>query len=514
MVNEALHQWPVRMMDRSSFVRLLKGDAIQIAPKPGLTAKQAHAAFLKAVANMSEEEIASTLEHMVGDDWQKMYMSIALSKRFSVYTQFRDIRFARLHHWPKTLEKKGPGWEAFKDWIAKRRSGQVELKGGPYKVWNVCPFGLAPVVAWACVLGGEVMQMFSAWLIKGSPVGVGVIYVDDTAQRGDTKAQAYERQQRMGKLTTWLGFLTNLEKQQAPTRVMEFLGVVYDLNKLEIYMSPERNARLLLTINGVLCAGGLLFSALEELAGHMIWYSENMVGAATFTQGILNLFPRGHGMARLDKDQRKRMANVFIDLTPQANRHLHWWREHLHPDYSWPGARIRMPAHQTPVVVVKSDASGEGICGYVYRARIHWFYCPKHLAGPERVAWLELAPAVAWAEEYGENASEEVVRWGFDSTVACFAMYKRRSKNWDLQALLERLALLRERFRFLIVPAHTTRSFNELSDCATRAVLLQEYLKYLPPDVRLPDDLLGSAKCSSRTSPISSGPIFSLDLSA
>ena len=328
-VNPSLKKWRFRMQGKDSAVRLFNGDGRR-----------------EAEVDSGED----TEEMMATVDLSKCYLTLGLHRLFQPFTWFSDVR--RETTWRGKLVLKPT--KLWFDCQKLRRRKRLPR----WRFWKTCNFGLAPMVAYACALGGELVQAFHSWIVDGKPAGRTSNFVDDNLVVNRGRQRTLRSTFLLQTMQEWLGFKPNEKKTTKPARTCEFVGFTICMLTKQLYMSRERCVRLLTRMRHLQTAGKISVKELQRLFGTCNFFAECQLGAATYMQGLKECFPPGSWRDLRDPGRRREAEKKVVSLTPRAKRHVSWWISKLAKPAEWVGSKIILAIHQKPLVIIKSDASG------------------------------------------------------------------------------------------------------------------------------------------------------------
>jgi len=288
--------------------------------------------------------------------------------------------------------------------------------------------------------------------------------VDDIIIIGATKEECQQRLDKALRTLRTIGFPVADSKVVRPTQCAEYLGITIDTVGCELRISDERQVLLKSEVRAVLQRGRGHKKEMQSLLGKLSWCAGVMPGARAFMRRLW------YFLATLPSRGRRR-------LTPGALEDLHWWQQHLN-DPGWTGSRIWPSDDELPIVIEKSDASGDVGCGFHHGNVVRTFTWTDEQR-QHSIAWKELYPLLLAAQEFGPQWANKIVRCGVDNTSVVYMINSGSAAQPDCAKLLRQIAHLEAKYKFSYVASWVPREFNIVADTASRDLLrlAQEQLR-------------------------------------
>ena len=302
---------------------------------------------------------------------------------------------------------------------------------------------------------------------------------------------------------TLLGLESPPKKNEGPAHVLDFLGVTVD-SRGELITSFERLDRALHAIRAVVAAGTVTAELLRRIAGTFSWLCGYIRGSRAFLRSTWNLL----ATAENDDD--------VLTITTAFTVDVEWW-EYAITRRLLSGSRIFYHGVTVPTELFKSDGSGSGRFGF-FRCTadnlglLVWGALPLVARWDERVPYVELFAVWAAAMLFAHEWSGLVIRFGIDSACVCDNVNTGTSPDAAQLLLLQHIAALQAIYRFDMIAHHCTRTRNELADCTTRFLRVQEIRGFLNAEGFAATAAEGTPLRCRWRSPLASGELCALPL--
>ena len=263
------------------------------------------------------------------------------------------------------------------------------------------------------------------------------------------------------------GLQENIDKFIAPTVVLPVLGVVLDFVQRRAWVTDERRDILRSEITGIIDAGRkVTLASLQRLSGRLTFVSAVIPWGRCHTAALWAVL----------SDHTNQPARHHVTVNAELRSALRWWHDvlggqRLVVDTIDVGVSPARPLHV--VVGIRTDASLHGFGGV---SLAHRLFVRGTWDETERVGWsinprecivpLFLLAALASEGLLGGC----VVVTQIDNSCSVCAITKQHSRSCALRVIVRALALLQERFRFVVIPRHIPGCANGESDGLSRSV--------------------------------------------
>ena len=308
-----------------------------------------------------------------------------------------------------------------------------------------------------------------------------IVYLDDFLIISESKLACQQCLECLLGLLRKLGWAISWSKVEGPTKIIKFLGIILDSNKMQLELPANKVGEFQQLVETTLNRKRLSLKQLQSLAGKLNWASGVIRGGRTFLRRILD------AMLPLKASHHK------IVISSDMIADLMWWRQYLR---IFNGKALALHA-AVPTHSVATDACNAA-AGMAYNG--DWSY----------VNWLCDFPQVAdWHINYKETLAIIIAsfRWApmwknshvqvfTDNVTAKAIINKGTSRNPSIMPFIRRLFWLSAFFNFKITAKYIPGSMNCLADTVSRLhedgqiFVLESYLR--PPgsaeayDIKLP----------------------------
>ena len=340
---------------------------------------------------------------------------------------------------------------ASKDWHLLGLKWQVPGITGDYYFGKVLSFGLRSAPA---LFDEYAMALEKVMPLAGVSCCI-IRYVDDFLIVGGSVAQVAGDLKLTIDTARQAGFTIQSEKVSGPCRVLQFLGIVIDLDRGVLRISQERMEE----IRGILseCQGLKMVSKRKLL---------KVVGKLAFAARVVRtgraFLGRLIGLAKTAKALHHR-----VRLSAAARADLLWWQKCIQshngtciikPDWSIGGIHH-----------VYTDASDYGFGG-VWGDQWFGLAYTGQLAelGSRSINWRELHVAVRALATWGPVLRESKVMFHIDNQVTCHVLNKLYTPVKELMELVRLWCLLVEEYSIVIAVVYINTNDNTLADAISR----------------------------------------------
>ncbi len=339
----------------------------------------------------------------------------------------------------------------------------MQWKSAVY-VDGMLPFGLrsAPKIFNALADGLE-------WCVREEGVQHVFHYLDDFIVLGAAESpECSESLCSLKQTCRDLGVPLAEEKQDGPTSVITFLGIIIDTDKRELRLPTIKLQRLMEEVKLWLRKRSCTRRELESLIGTMQHACKVITPGRSFLRrviSLLNVAKRRHHHIRLNSEFKADLA---------------WW--HVFAAH-WNGSSL-LVSKESPQTTLTSDASGQWGCGAWHNTQ--WF----QLAWDQRtqdwhIAAKELIPIVIAAVIWGAQWKGKRVLAQCDNTAVVAVLNTRYAKDVVLMRILRCLFFVEAHFQFSLTSTHIPGVHNVLADDLSRN-RLPSFLSHMPNANRTP----------------------------
>ena len=335
-----------------------------------------------------------------------------------------------------------------------------------FRSYHRVPFGHKNAPAFASLVSSEVLRIIR------HEFGIrACAYLDDFALLSSSFREGHQHMAAVLRLLRDLGLPVSVLKIQQPSQRQKYLGLTFDTIKQEVSIAQDAHsfAHLRQRVSSWLSGSSLTFAQLRSACGQMSWLASCMAGARPYMRkwwAALRHFPRRGSHS----------------LPPSCLHDAQWWLRRLH-DPDWRGSRIWFDDAPAPVLVMKSDASGELGWGYHFDGSFDFGGWSSEQR-QHSILFKELFPVIQAAQRHGASWAGKLVRVGLDNTGAVYCINSGSTSDVPSQALLRQLSDVMSIHQFDIVASWVPRESNVISDTLSRAAQLPHLLSTLPVSFR------------------------------
>jgi hypothetical protein len=313
-----------------------------------------------------------------------------------------------------------------------------------------------------------VMTAFMAEVLavaRSRGVNRAVGYMDDFLVMGDTAEECQLHLDIVIGILVSHGWTISQGKVTVPAQVCEFLGIVFDSNRMVMTVAPSKAQAVLYKLLAVeSCVGAASFSdaqLLPSLSGNLSWFS------GVVTTGRLYI--------RAFYDLNRGIAAGSPDFSSERLREaITWWKTTL---LAWSddklvcnNVKLIAPSSVETYIYYQGDAGDDGM-GFYY----------QHVDSPEvlwqATAWRDVAPSsstekelntLLWAlQTHGSSWSNRVVVTIFDSSASALGINNGTSPSPACWHLLKRIYELADHHSISLAALWTPRDSNTFADMLT-----------------------------------------------
>lgn len=276
-------------------------------------------------------------------------------------------------------------------------------------------------------------------------------YLDDFAVLGQPDSQECQLAlDILKRICAYLGVPLAPDKQDGPSAVIVFLGIIIDTLKQELRLPEEKLKRLLELLAQWEHKKTCTRQELESLLGTLLDACKVIPAGRAFTRralSLLSIAKRRHHHIRLNKEMRS-------DLL--------WWKVFA---ARWNGASLII--HDTTKYVLTTDASGHWGCGAWHDTK--WFQLAWNEGSEDlHISAKELIPIIVAAVIWGHTWKGEKVIARCDNMAVVAVLNSRCSKDTHLSQMLRCLFFIEAHHQFELEATHIPGRHNDLADDLSR----------------------------------------------
>ncbi len=290
------------------------------------------------------------------------------------------------------------------------------------------------------------------WIVGKEGAELIFHYLDDFAVVGPPDSPECQRAlDILKRICAILGVPLAPDKQDGPSAVIIFLGIIIDTIKQELRLPENKLQRLLDTIRQWEHKKSCTRQELESLLGTLHHACTVIPSGRAFVRRILSLLSiarRRHHHIRLNREMRS---------------DLQWWKIFA---AGWNGASLIIHEDSREHVLT-SDASGHWGCGAWYLSKwfqLQWSERTAHL----HIAAKELIPIVIAAVIWGTAWKGGRVVARCDNAAVVAVVNSRYSRDAHLMQMLRCLFFIEAHFQFQMEATHIPGTENILADDLSR----------------------------------------------
>ena len=280
------------------------------------------------------------------------------------------------------------------------------------------------------------------------------IYMDDIfgiAQEDDADAAL----QRIIDMVLDCGFTVQPKKIVPPASVVEYIGVIVDLERLEYRISPERLAATMALLRDWRQRRRASRRELESIVGKLAWIAQLVPFARLFIHRLLGAM---RGLHR---------AHHRVRITREMRLDLAWWEEYL-PEFN--GVPILPETLEAFDLDFATDASGWG-----YGAHLQELYFCGQWSAAEADRYdinvRELWTVFMAVDAFRERLRGRRVRVLIDNQAAVAWLTGWRTASDDAARLLRRFFVVLAQEGITLLPEYIATDDNVRADALSRDAL-------------------------------------------
>lgn len=347
-----------------------------------------------------------------------------------------------------------PVWPQDRKWLGMLWNNALYVDG-------MLPFGLrsAPKIFNAIADALE-------WCIANESVELIFHYLDDFAIIGPPESEVCLRHLMILKrVCSELGVPLAPDKQDGPTTVIQFLGIIIDTERQELRLPEDKLKRLLESLDEWGHRKSCTRKELESLIGVMQHACKVVRPGRSFLRQAISLL----SMAK--------QQHHHIRLNVGFRSDIMWWKTFAK---CWNGASLVIhPGCQE--FTVTSDASGSWGCGAWFGNK--WFQAAWDDQSHDlNIAVKEMIPIIIASIVWGHNWKGGRVVAYCDNAAVVSVLNSRGSKEKSLMQMLRCLFFIEAHLQFSISSAHIPGVRNERADDLSRNRLASFHSRMVSAD--------------------------------
>ena len=322
---------------------------------------------------------------------------------------------------------------------------------GSYYFSKVLSFGLRSAPAQFDKFAAALEFIMGLRGVKGKVIR----YVDDFLLVSESPGEASDQLNLMIETARLAGFTIQDTKVTPPCTVIEFLGIVIDLDGGVLRISTNRMDEVKSIIAGAIGSKVLSKRRLLKIIGKLSFAARVVRTGRAFLGRLI-------GQAKSAKALHHR-----VTLSAAARADLLWWRDCVE---SHNGTRLLKVDWSTGIVHhVYTDASGHG-CGAVWGDSFFAlsYTGSSSFPGGFSINWRELHTAVKALATWGPALAGTKVLFHIDNSVTCHLLNKLYSPIPELMELVRSWCLLVELHSIDTAVVYISTHDNVMADALSR----------------------------------------------
>lgn len=287
-------------------------------------------------------------------------------------------------------------------------------------------------------------------------------YLDDFAVGGPPDSPECQRAlDILKRICAELGVILAPDKQDGPSTIITFLGILIDTIKQELRLPEDKLKRLLELVHQWEHKKTCTRQELESLLGTLHHACKVIPSGRAFMRRALSLL------------SVVKCQHHHIRLNKEIRSDLRWWKVFAS---GWNGASF-IAHDNSKKQVLTSDASGHWGCGAWHEKKwfqLQWGEKSEHL----NIATKELVPIIIAAVIWGQRWKEEKVIVRCDNAAVVAVLTSRYSKDTHLMQMLRCLFFIEAHYQFKMEVVHIPGVENDLADDLSRNNLVSFRKKF------------------------------------
>lgn len=278
-----------------------------------------------------------------------------------------------------------------------------------------------------------------------------------------------------------LGVPLALEKLSAPSRTIEFLGIMIDTQRQVIYIPSDKMDRYRAQITEAYNSTSVTIKCLESLIGVLRYSSRCVQHGSLFLHHLQANLTTATASASAAQHRNHRHT---VTLTYDARRELSWWKSFME---KWNGVNIIPPSiERFPMSSRRSlltDACNTGMGGWMRRSSHPSSECPQYLlhAWTEKelhlahrqlrlsMPYLELLSVILSVYNWREELADSAVDLQSDCKSVVDAINNGYSRIPQTHQLLLSLFLITNKYHIFLSCTHIAGVKNVEADALSRS---------------------------------------------
>ena len=290
-------------------------------------------------------------------------------------------------------------------------------------------------------------------------------YVDDIGGVEKVKKRAEEAFNKLGWLLGDLGIRESVEKAEAPTTKMTYLGVQFDSSAMTMSVPPEKFTEIKADIFKWLKRTTISKKELHSLLCKLFWVAKVVTHSRVFMGRLLSQLRAMNGLP----DHKK------VKLLEQSRKDILWWSEFLD---EFNGINIivnddPIPLSfqqllDSPFEVCAGDATPMG--GGAWHGNEYWSQkLPLHLQDPSIPIHIkEFWVLVVSAKQWGPTWTGRCMVLYCDNDAVVETIHKKKPKDTAMLSLLREFLFVVVTNKFFPVVRKIGTKENEIADFVSR----------------------------------------------
>ena len=372
--------------------------------------------------------------------------------------EISQLVFPKVDDFVDLIRSKGRGCLLYKKDL-KRAYRQISIDPKDYNlvsfVWKkhiFCDTVLSMGLRSAANICQRVTNAISFILLQ---VGIAILnYLDDFAG-AERKENAEFAYLCVGSVLKKCGFDEAVEKASPPSKVMSFLGVLFNTATMTMEITPERLSEIRNLIKSWLTKETATLKQLQSLLGKLNFVAACVKPSRIFISRLLIWLRSIYG------------SSEFLHHIPEiVKKDLIWWDKFL-PKYNG----ISMMEYENwslPDSVFSSDSCLSGCGGF-------WNGCYFHATFPEsimlqnlHISILEILSIIICLKLWGKHFKGQRIIVFCDNLNVCHLLNQGNSRSEILQDCLREVCYLAACNEFEIRAQHLSSTENRISDILSR----------------------------------------------
>jgi hypothetical protein len=253
-----------------------------------------------------------------------------------------------------------------------------------------------------------------------------------------------------------LGLAVNVDKCFAPRKLLAFLGVEIDTDKMVIQLPPDKMSKLRQRIQQFKGLRRCRLKQLQSLVGSLSYACKAVRPGRAFLRRMLDAL----------RAAKSSGGNPWVTLDRNFHADLAWWTLFLD---KWNGVHSIVDTNPSDALHVSTDASDVGAGAF---HRNHWWAVEWTAEEkPKSIDWRELKAVLLAAAAWAPLWKGRHVVFHVDNTVAVAVIRNMTSGSAELASLARGLHFLAAVFQFEFSSIYIAGVRNAVADSLSRQQL-------------------------------------------